>query len=117
MTRWAGLLVLVCACDGTTTGDTNNDTDGGTGPGTQTEAILALTPDPVNGETVFDTWCTACHGSDGAGLEGFGKDIRGNDSASTVATFFDPPDGMTDFTGILSDQDMADVAGFIETGL
>jgi mono/diheme cytochrome c family protein len=111
-----GLGVGACNGDG---GDTGDDADGGdTDEPTRTEAILALTPDLTNGEEIWGIHCTACHGQDGAGLNGLGSDIRGTDQAVTVATFFDPPDLMIQtYPDILSDQDMADVSGYLETEL
>jgi mono/diheme cytochrome c family protein len=31
--------------------------------------------DPANGKTVYDGLCIACHGADGTGVEGLGKDL------------------------------------------
>lgn len=38
----------------------------------------AMAGDPAHGEELF-TVCAACHGQDGEGVEGLGKELRGNE--------------------------------------
>jgi mono/diheme cytochrome c family protein len=98
-----GLLVLGCNGDDELTG---------------IDAILALTPDTENGALVFDAQCALCHADDGSGVEGLGSDIRAEtDQTVVVTSVYDGNDeGMTAFADILTEQDIADVSGFVTSG-
>lgn len=89
--------------------------------------------DPVAGEKVFASTCSACHGPAGEGVAGLGKDmttsefIRGKSDAELVEFIKvgrDPSDPLNT-TGVamlpkggnpaLSDDDLLDVVAFIRT--
>lgn len=83
------------------------------------DAILALTPDMENGASVYGLNCATCHGTDGAGVEALGgSDIRQEtDQGLIIEVVLDGNDlGMTPFRDILSDQEIADVSGFVAGG-
>jgi mono/diheme cytochrome c family protein len=106
-----GLFVGACNSDGGDTGD--DDTDGGL---TQTEEILALTPDTANGATKFASTCTACHASDGSGVVGLGTDIRGFAAEDVIVSILVPPSELMVIPP-MSDQEIADVSAYVETDL
>jgi mono/diheme cytochrome c family protein len=88
---------------------------------TGVDAILALTPDTASGAVVYADNCAICHGDDGAGVEGLGSDIRAQtDQTLVITTVLDGTevDGaiMTSFADILTDQQIADVSGFVTEG-
>jgi len=110
---WLG-LGLLAACDGTE-GDGGSPTDC-EGGASRTEDILCLEPDTVNGADVYVARCQVCHGTDASGLTGLGSDIRGKAASETVDTIMDPPAGMTEsLQDIMTNQEIADVAGYLET--
>jgi mono/diheme cytochrome c family protein len=91
-------------------------TDGGdcTGGASRNDDILCLDGDAANGATVYGDNCEVCHGPEGAGLPGLGADIRGKAAADTVDSILNPVVGMTDLSGVLSNQEIADVAAHVE---
>ena len=97
-----------------------NGEDGGkdTGGGGEIDAILALTPDLANGATVYDTNCALCHGDNGEGIDGLGSDIRNEtDQAAVIDVVLNGnDDGMTAFRDFLTEQEIADVSGFVVDG-
>lgn len=108
-----GLFGAGCNSDDGGTGDTDA-CGGGT---SRTADILCLEADTANGEAVYFEHCDICHGPDAAGLPGLGSSTRGKPAAETVETLLmdPPPAGMIPFTDVLSDQEMADVAGYLES--
>jgi alcohol dehydrogenase (cytochrome c) len=75
-------------------------------------------PDVANGKKIFHTYCTACHGDDGLGSHGganlttASKDPRFIISTATTGRGDMPP-----FKGVLTPEQLRDVAGYINTGL
>ena len=61
------LALILGACGG----------DGGDGDGS-TDTTPAATGDAVAGEELFAGTCVACHGPEGRGVEGLGKDLHNN---------------------------------------
>ena len=113
MTRYFGLALalMMFGCNGA-------DDDGGKGTTSEVDAILALTADTANGATLYDGNCALCHADDGSGFEGLGSNIQTEtDEALVVESVLNGNDeGMTAFADILTDQEIADVSGFVTTG-
>jgi mono/diheme cytochrome c family protein len=71
------------------------------------------------GRAVFETQCTACHGSDGAGGQ-IGPSLRNErtrkDPAAAIAWIKNPEPPMPKlYPAELSDQDLIDVAAYVES--
>lgn len=100
MTRWTMMSLVfgaLVACSG-------DDTSG------------TMTGDPVAGETVYADNCAICHADDGTG--GTGPDITGEDDEAEIADIVTNGEGdMTAFDGILSEQEIMDVAAFVAQSL
>jgi cytochrome c551 len=79
---------------------------------TRDEIILSLTPDLVAGETGYVDNCSACHAADGSG--GVGPNLVGVGADTTVNAMLNPPGGMNDYSN-LTDQEIADIAGYVES--
>lgn len=110
---WMGVALLGTGCDGSDTGTA--ECTGGT---SRTADVLCLEGDTAVGATVYADNCEVCHGPDATGVAYLGSDIRGEAAQSVIETFFDPPAAMTDFAegaAALSDQEMADVAAYVES--
>ena len=107
---WLGLGLLAGCNDGGGDGSPT-DCEGGA---SRTEDILCLEGDMANGASVFSDNCVVCHGADAAGLEGLGSDIRGKPPEETIESILNPVVGMTDLSGVLSNQEIADVAAHVE---
>lgn len=91
------------------------------------------TTDAANGETIFNGLCSACHGTDGKGIIGLGKDLTTSEFAAGLsdADYVDfiiegrPASHEDNTTGVdmpprggnpsLSDQDLADVVSYVRT--
>jgi len=113
LVAWLALGWMAAGCNGTDSG-----TDGDTeciGGASRTEDILCLEGDTTNGATVFHARCSVCHLEDGSGVYGTFPDIRGTAAADTIDAILNPAIGMTDFTSVLSNQEMADAAAHVET--
>jgi mono/diheme cytochrome c family protein len=93
--------------------------DGGKdGTGDEVDAILALTPDLDNGAALYQANCALCHGENGEGIEGLGSDVRTQtDQRAVVEVVLDGNDeGMTAFRDFLTEQEIADVSGYVVDG-
>jgi len=75
--------------------------------------ILMLSGDVVAGETLYGTNCESCHAEDGSG--GIGNDIREVDAATAVDAMWEGRDGMVSFSNLLTEQEIADIAAYVET--
>lgn len=75
----------------------------------------ALEGDAAAGETIYTANCNSCHGADGAG--GTGPSLLDSTyaEANTVAIVTNGDGDMPAFSGSLSDQDIADVAAYVDT--
>ena len=62
------LALVLAACGG----------DGGEGSDSGTGSTPAATGDAAAGEELFAGTCVACHGPEGRGVEGLGKDLHNN---------------------------------------
>ncbi len=109
-----GFLAAGCNSDDGNTDTGGNDCAGGA---SRTEDILCLEADTANGAEVYGDRCTVCHGPDGAGLVALGSDIREKTDAEVVESILNPVTGMTDFSSVLSDQEIADVAAHVDLDL
>ena len=100
-------------------------------------AIESPTPlppgDAATGEKLFATSCATCHGSDGAGVRGLGKDLTSGEFVSSktddeLVEFIKvgrPADDPLNTTGVtmlpkggnlaLTDQDLKDIVAYIRT--
>jgi thiosulfate dehydrogenase len=85
--------------------------------------LPALTPDPVNGKSVYSSQCAGCHGSDGAGVPPVLPAVWGPDSYNDGAGMNDPAK-MAAFVfhnmpqnhpGTLNAQQAWDVSAYIHT--
>lgn len=92
----------------------------------------AMAGDPAHGEELF-TVCAACHGQDGEGVEGLGKELRGNEfiagmSDEEAVEFLKvgrPSGHELNTTGIdmppkggnpaLSDEDLYDIVAYVRS--
>jgi mono/diheme cytochrome c family protein len=79
--------------------------------------IVELSPDVVNGASLYEANCLDCHGADLSGGEG-GPDLIGalaeHDDADIADTILKGGLGMPSFSD-LSDQEVADVVGYMRT--
>ena len=132
MTFWlilmAFLALFLVACGG---GD-----DGGAADEPAEESAAAedaLVGDAAAGEPLFQSTCSACHGTDAKGMPNLGKDmtisefIAGSSDAELLAFVkvgrsVSDPDNTTNVdmppkggNPVLSDQDLADIIAFIRT--
>jgi PQQ-dependent dehydrogenase (methanol/ethanol family) len=75
-------------------------------------------PDVPNGKNLFHTYCTACHGDDGLGSHG-GANLTtaAKDQKYIIGTATTGRGDMPPFKGVLSPEQLRDVAGYIGTGL
>ena len=89
---------------------------------TSAETLLAFTKDPNHlaaGKAVFQTKCVACHGPEGQGLVGPNLTdnfwIHGGKISEIQHTIINGvlDKGMLSWKGLLSDQEIADVAAYI----
>jgi len=100
---------------------------------TNSDQYAALVGDPANGEVIFQSTCSACHGPDAKGLPNLGKDLTTSefvagesdtnliafviagrdidDSENTAGIAMPPRGGNVE----LSDQDIADVVAHVRT--
>lgn len=101
------LLALGCSGD-----------EGKDGTGDEVDAILALTPDLDNGSALYQANCALCHGENGEGITDLGSDIRNEtDQRTVVVSVLDGNDeGMTAFRDFLTEQEIADVSGYVVDG-
>ncbi|VAW43417.1 hypothetical protein MNBD_CHLOROFLEXI01-2855 [hydrothermal vent metagenome] len=118
------LMVVIVACGG------EGDTPEAAPP---TDVPTAPVGDAINGETLYNTTCIACHGQDGVGIEGLGKSmvdselIRGlsDEELSTLIKVGRPTSDPENTTGIdmpakggnpaLSDEGIMDIVAYIRT--
>lgn len=121
-----GALVIAACGSGAASEPTRAMTPGA-------EKYTTLTGDSTNGKTKFEGTCSACHGPDGKGVAGLGKDLttstfaRGLSDAELihfVVTGRDSTDPLNT-TGVLmppkggnpalTDQDLADIVAYVRT--
>ncbi len=97
------------------------------------EKYAALVGDAAKGSTAFNQSCTACHGPDGTGVEGLGKDLVASEFAigmpdAELILFLTrgrPTSDPLNTTGIdmpskggnpaLDEQDLADIVAYLRT--
>lgn len=79
------LLVSITACsEGDTTSETSSAVQGGRSTSIDGQNIT-YDPDLIrDGEDLFKTTCSACHGSDAKGISGLGKDLVHNDFINSL---------------------------------
>jgi mono/diheme cytochrome c family protein len=108
--RWIWLVPMVVACGG------------GSGEGTRSDAILALTGDATAGETVYTNNCAVCHAASGLGVDdgGSGTNLTETagetDDTESIDYILNGEGNMPAFSD-LSDQEIADVLAYIHDGL
>lgn len=97
-----GLLLVLSACGVAEGGD-------------RADAILALDGDALAGADVYDIECSACHGLNGEGGSAptMAAAVEGHDKASLIAVLLEGEGSMPSFED-LSDQDLADVAAYLD---
>ena len=121
---FAVLAMVLVACGGGDGGD-----DGGSGNG----GSSGLVGDAAAGEDIYSGTCAACHGPDGHGVEGLGKDLHNNEFVAGLNDdeFVDfleagrPAGDPLNDTGVdmppkggnpsLSEQDLYDVTAYVRT--
>jgi alcohol dehydrogenase (cytochrome c) len=75
-------------------------------------------PDVPNGKKIFHTFCTACHGDNGTGSHGGANLENASKDAKFVITMATTGRGdMPSFKGVLTPEQVRDVAGYITTDL
>jgi quinohemoprotein ethanol dehydrogenase len=75
-------------------------------------------PDIANGKKIFHTYCTACHGDTGLGSHGGANLVNASKDAKFVITTATTGRGdMPSFMGVLTPEQLRDVAGYITTDL
>jgi quinohemoprotein ethanol dehydrogenase len=75
-------------------------------------------PDIPNGKKIFHTYCTACHGDTGLGSHGGANLMNASKDAKFVITTATTGRGdMPSFKGVLTPEQLRDVAGYITTDL
>jgi mono/diheme cytochrome c family protein len=80
-------------------------------------AIMSLTADPTAGQTVFQTNCQSCHGADassGTARKPMAAEVKSN-TQGAASTVLSGEDAMPSFAGTLSNQQIADVLGYIKS--
>ena len=106
----------------------------GGGQAGQPEATATMPAgDPAKGQVLFQTSCSACHGPEGQGIPGLGKDLATSEfvagkSDAELVEFIEqgrPSGDPLNTTGIamppkggnssLSDQDLQDIVAYIRT--
>ncbi len=97
MWRWVVVAMVGVACEGADRADD----------------ILSLSANEANGEELYRTFCASCHAVDGSG--GTGANIQGASARLTVESMLAPPALMPDYSSTLTDQEMADIAAYVES--
>ncbi len=77
--------------------------------------ILALSGDVATGRTLYTSNCQSCHAADGAGVDDLGANIQETDIDVVVDAVLNGRTGMTAYAEFFSDQQIADIAAFVET--
>lgn len=126
----AVLALALAACGGG--GDNDSDADDSAG-GTTAPPVSVAPPNADHGKELFLGTCAACHGTDGKGIEGLGKDFttstfaHGLTDEELVAFIMTgrPKDDPLNTTGVdmlprggnddLTDQDLFDVVAYLRT--
>jgi mono/diheme cytochrome c family protein len=75
-------------------------------------SVLALTGDEANGEVLYDTNCSVCHGASAEGASG--PAIYNEDADDFVEAIQQGEGSMPAFPD-LTDQDIADIIAFVDT--
>ncbi len=83
-----------------------------------TEAVLALTGDADNGQSVYEAKCTSCHHADGTGdaaldYPSLVTEIPGEEEDEIVSLILSGLETMPSFRSQLSDQEVADVLAYV----
>lgn len=99
------------------TGDVDDHIFTGASPASPPTHALIQSGDPLQGEQLFDYNCIGCHQAQGAGMQArgawaFPRIQRA--SASMIHSAFARIPMMTVFQGQLSDQDVADIASYLQ---
>ena len=90
--------------------------EGDTASSDRQSDILSLSGDAANGEALFQSMCTSCHGSDGSGASGPNLYDRVPllDESSIVEVLLDGTSGgMPGYSGTLEDQEIADLLAYL----
>ncbi|MDQ7054748.1 MAG: cytochrome c [candidate division KSB1 bacterium] len=77
-----GISVLVLACGGDKK-ESSKKSNGATQQATTTQTKITIKGDPVKGQALFMKNCLACHGPDGRGIKGLGKDLVASEFVAT----------------------------------
>ncbi len=119
------LALVLAACGGDSDG--GNDTTAGNGD------TSATSGDAANGEEIYSSTCSSCHGADARGLEGLGKDLHNNEfvdglNDDELVAFLEegrPAGDPANEAGVdmppkggnpsLTEQDLYDVAAYLRT--
>ncbi len=124
LAAFAALALSACGGSATPTGPALNP---------DAEKYAALVGDAAKGATAFNQTCSACHGPDGTGVDGLGKNLVTSDFAkgmpdAELILFLSkgrPSSDPLNTTGVdmppkggnpaLDDQDLADVVAFLRS--
>ncbi len=77
--------------------------------------IAALDGDLANGEVVYDDSCASCHGAAGSGGSGPALDGESEGTEEIIDIILTGEGDMPSFEGDLTDQEIADVAAYVES--
>lgn len=109
-------ILAVAACNGGGDNGDTDTTDSGTTCTEQIDCVLELTSDITAGEGVYTSNCVACHGTYGTG--GVGSDLTSTvpslDTRGIAEVVISGQGAMAGFGSTLSDQEIADVVGYVE---
>ncbi len=126
-------ILAVMAFAATACGGGGGDSAETTQPPTTTTTTQAAAGDAVNGQTLYQGTCIACHGPDATGVEGLGKSLIGTDfvaglTDSELVEFLKigrPTSDPLNTTGVgmaprggnpaLTDGDLLDIVAFIRS--
>lgn len=119
--------LLLAACGGGAAGSGS----GGGQVSTEAQKYVGLVGDPAKGKGHFETTCSACHGPEGKGVTGLGKDLTTSEWTITQSdadlilflTQGRPASDPLNTTGVdmpvrggnpaLKDQDLADIVAYL----
>ena len=113
------LLAAACSGDGgKDTAPTSETSDTGTaGTDDPVVAILALTGDPINGDTLYNNNpgnCVFCHGADGSGGTGTALTNPNLQLEAIVEIVYYGEGIMSSYADAMTDQEIADVAAYVK---
>lgn len=86
------------------------------GPSDHANSIAGMSGDATSGQTLYSANCASCHGATGGGGSGpnLVRAFNSEDKAELIDVILEGDGPMMGYSGVLSDQEIADIVAYLD---